>query len=205
MYVPVKFATDVEAAWAVVADAGAGYLVVASAEGLSSVFVPVIVSHDRRSLRTHVARANPWWRGFEDGVDVLALFVAASAYVSPTYYPSRHQDPGVVPTWNYVAAEVRGRLRVIDDHQWLLDQVRSQTAHFESASPAPWRVEDAPADFIDRQLGAIVGVEIEVRSIEGKAKLSQNRPVQDHDAVREHLERGGLAERNVAQRMTERD
>ena len=205
MYVPVKFATDVEAAWAVVAEAGAGNLVVASGEGLSSVFVPVIVSDDRRSLRTHVARSNPWWRGVEDGVEVLALFVVASAYVSPTFYPSRHQDPGVVPTWNYVAAEVRGRVRVIDDHQWLLDQVRSQTAHFESPSPSPWRVEDAPADFIDRQVRAIVGVEIDVRSIEGKSKLSQNRPVQDHDAVREHLEQGGLAERNVAQRMTESD
>ena len=202
MYVPVKFATDVDAAWAVVGDAGAGSLVVAGAEGLSSVFVPILVSDDRRSLRTHVARANPWWRGIQDGTEVLALFVAASAYISPTFYPSRHQNPSVVPTWNYVAAEVRGRVRVIDDHQWLLEQVRSQTTHFESTSPSPWRVEDAPDDFIDRQVSAIIGVEIDVVSIEGKSKLSQNRPASDHDAVREHLSEGELAERNVAQRMT---
>lgn len=205
MYVPAKFATDTDAAWAVVADAGAGNLVVASAQGLTSVFVPVIVSDDRRHLRTHVARANPWWRDVEDGAEVLALFVAASAYVSPTFYPSRRENPGVVPTWNYVAAEVRGLVRVIDDHQWLLDQVRSQTAHFESPMPSPWSVEDAPADFIDAQARAIVGVEIDVRSIEGKSKLSQNRPAQDHDAVRRHLERGDLAERNVAGRMTTDD
>ncbi len=202
MYVPVKFATALDAAWRVVTDAGAANLVVATPEGLRSVFVPFVVGADRTTLTSHVARANPWWRGLDGDLEVLALFVAASAYVSPTYYPSRLVNPSVVPTWNYVAAEVRGRLRIHDDHAWLADQVRRQTAHYESANPEPWRVEDAPADFIDHQLRAIVGVEIEVLSIEGKAKLSQNRPPEDRVSVREHLDGLGPAAHSVARRMT---
>ena len=201
MYVPAKFEIDEEASWAVVRDAGAGMLVRTSEHGLASVFVPVVVDEDRTTIRAHVARGNPWWRSIDDGSEVLALFVAASAYVSPNYYPSRFEDPGVVPTWNYVAAEVRGRLHVHDDASWLDDQVRTLTATFESGQRPPWRVEDAPAAYIERQLKAIVGVTIDVVSIEGKAKLSQNRPTIDHDSVRDHLERGSTNERNVASRM----
>lgn len=205
MYVPAKFTTDLDAAWGIVADAGAGHLVVVTPEGLRSVFAPVVVSADRQHVTSHVARANPWWRELDEGHDVLALFVAASAYVSPTYYPSRFANPSVVPTWNYVAAEVRGRLHVRDDSGWLRDQVGRQTAHYEATNAEPWRVEDAPSDFIDHQLRAIVGVEIEVRSIEGKTKLSQNRPDEDRASVRAHLAELGLGERNVAQRMTSDD
>ena len=108
MYVPPSFAVDEDDAWRVVDDAGAGMLVIQSDDGLSSVYVPVIVSDDRRTMRMHVAKANPWWKSVGDGAEVLALFLAASAYVTPSYYPSRLENPGVVPTWNYVAAEVRG-------------------------------------------------------------------------------------------------
>jgi transcriptional regulator len=172
---------------------------------LSSVFVPVVVSADRRSLSTHVARANPWWRSLEDGAEVLAIFVAASAYVSPSFYPSRLESPGVVPTWNYVAAEVRGRVHVHDDAIWTAEQVRRQTENFEAGRTPEWRVDDAPRDYIDQQLKAIVGISIDVTSIEGKAKLSQNRPDIDHDSVRENLLRGRAMERNVAERMGDDD
>ena len=205
MYVPAKFITDLDAAWGIVTDAGAGHVVVATPEGLRSVFVPVVVSADRQRVSSHVARANPWWRELDEGHDVMALFVAASAYVSPTYYPSRLVDPSVVPTWNYVAAEVRGRLHVHDDLEWLRDQVARQTALYESSNAEPWRVDDAPSDFIDHQLRAIVGIEIDVRSVEGKTKLSQNRPDEDRVSVRDHLAELGLGERKVAQRMTPDD
>ena len=201
MYVPSKFVIDEDAAWEVVRDAGAGMLVLVTPAGLESVFVPVVVSEDRRTMTTHVARVNPWWRSVSNDAEVLALFVSASAYVSPSLYPSRDQSPGVVPTWNYVAAQVRGRVRLRDDAAWVLEQVRLQTARFEEHRNVPWRVEDSPSHYIDQQLRAIVGLEIDVVSIEGKAKLSQNRPVIDHDSVRRDFTRGNWRERSVAERM----
>jgi len=185
----------------VVRDAGAGSLVRVTATGLASVFVPVIVSEDRRTLSTHVAKANPWWRSLEDGAEVLALFVAASAYVTPLWYPSRHENAGVVPTWNYVAAEVRGTVRVRDDDEWKRAQVQSLTDHFEEGFDTPWRLSDAPDDYVASMLKGIVGLEVSVTSIEGKAKLSQNRSDEDVASVRDHLATGSFAERNVARAM----
>jgi len=201
MYIAPKFQLDDDDAWRVVSDAGAGMLVLSATDGLASVFVPVVVSSDRRTLTSHVAKANSWWKSIGEGCDVLGLFLAASAYVSPSYYPSRLDDPGVVPTWNYVAAEVRGHVRLREDPAWKDEQVRDLTEGFEGHRDRPWSVDDAPAAYIEQQLKAIVGIEIEVHSIEGKAKLSQNRPVVDHDSVREHMAHGTLAERIVAQRM----
>jgi transcriptional regulator len=203
MYVPPKHAIDDDAAWRVVREAGAGMLVVSTPEGLASVFVPVVVSEDHRTILSHLARANPWWRSLSDGDDVLGLFLVASAYVSPTNYPSRFESPGVVPTWNYVAAEVRGRLTIHDNTEWLLDQVRRLTEQFEAGRSPEWRLDDAPREYVQRQAKAIVGIEIDVVAIQGKAKLSQNRPEVDHDAVRDNLAQGTPAERNVAARMND--
>lgn len=201
MYTPPKFRVDDDDAWRVVREAGAGSLVRLTSTGLASVFVPVIVSEDRRTLSTHVAKANPWWRSLEDGAEVLALFVTASAYVSPLWYPSRHENPGVVPTWNYVAAEVRGTIHVHEDADWKRAQVQSLTDHFEEGFDPPWRVSDAPDDYISTMLKGIVGLEISVTSIEGKAKLSQYRADEDVASVRENLATGSFAERNVARAM----
>jgi len=201
MYVPPKHAVDEEAAWRIVDEAGAGMLVIPTPEGLQSVYVPVVPSEDRRSITSHVARANRWWREVEEGSEVLAIFLTASAYVSPSLYPSRAQSPGVVPTWNYVACEVRGRLRVHDDPEWLAAQVRHVTDRMEEGREPRWRVEDSPEEYIGHQLAAIVGIEIDVTSIQGKAKLSQNRPEVDHDNVRETFATGSLRERIVASQM----
>jgi transcriptional regulator len=203
VYVPPKHAIDEEAAWNVIREAGAGMLVVETPDGLQSVFVPVVVSDDRSRILTHVAKANSWWRSLHDGDEVLGLFLVASAYVSPTNYPSRFENPGVVPTWNYVAAEVRGRLHVHDDPEWLDRQVRLVTDQFEAGRSPEWHVEDASEEYVARQVKAIVGIEIDVVAIQGKAKLSQNRPDVDHDAVRDNLAEGTPAERNVAARMTD--
>ncbi len=201
MYVPAKFRVGDDEAWRVVRDAGAGVLVRVTPSGLASVFVPVVVDDDQRTITSHAARANHWCQGVEPGDEVLAVFLAASAYVTPSNYPSRLTHPEVVPTWNYVAAEVRGRVRMHEEPEWKLAQVRSQTDRFEHSREPRWRVDDAPAKYIDQQLKAIIGIEIEVISIEGKAKLSQNRPAEDFESVRENLASGSLAERNVAQRM----
>ena len=178
-------------------------LVVATPQGLQSVYVPVVVSEDRMKISTHVAKANPWWRSLNDGDEVLGLFLVASAYVSPSNYPSRFESPGVVPTWNYVAAEVRGRATVRDDPEWLQRQVRSLTEQFEAGRSPEWRVDNASTDYVERQVKAIVGIEIDVEAITGKAKLSQNRPGVDHDEVRDNFAKGTAAERNVAARMTD--
>ena len=203
MYVPPKHAIGEEAAWAIIREAGAGMLVVAKSDGLQSVFVPVVVSEDRTKILSHVAKANSWWRSLNDGDEVLGLFLVASAYVSPSNYPSRFESPGVVPTWNYVAAEVRGRLTVHDDPDWLQRQVRVLTSQFEAGRSPEWRVEDAPSEYVERQVKAIVGLEIDVVAIQGKAKLSQNRPEVDHDSVRDNLAQGSPADRNVAARMND--
>jgi transcriptional regulator len=203
MYVPPKHAVGEEAAWAIVREAGAAMMVADTTEGLKSVFVPVVVSDDRAKILTHVARANSWWRFLNDGDEVLALFLAASAYVSPSNYPSRFESPGVVPTWNYVAAEVRGKVRVHDDPDWLGRQVRLVTDQFEAERSPRWSVEDSSAPYIAAQIKAIVGIEMEVVAITGKAKLSQNRPGVDHDTVRDNFAAGTASERNVASRMSD--
>lgn len=199
---PPSFAIDDDDAWGVVNVAGAGMLVIQSEGGLSSVYVPVIVSDDRRTIRTHVAKANPWWKSVGEGADVLALFLAASAYVTPSYYPSRLENPGVVPTWNYVAAEVRGRATIHDETEWKLAQTTAVTSHFEAGRDPEWRADDLDPHYRELQMRAIVGVEIAVESIEGKAKLSQNRPDVDRRSVRENFAEGSLTERNVARHMS---
>lgn len=201
VYVPAKFVVGDEDSWQIVSDAGAGMLVIATAQGLLSVFVPVVVSDDRRTLWSHLAKANPWWRSASDVTEVLGLFVSASAYVTPSYYPSRSDNPNVVPTWNYAAAEVRGRLTLHEDPDWKLNQVRAVTQRFEGGRDPEWLVDEMDEAYRESQLKAIVGIEIEVVTIEGKSKLSQNRPDSDRRSVLEHLAQGTFTERNVAQRM----
>ncbi len=203
MYVPAKHAVDVESAWSIVREAGAGMLVAHTPEGLQSVFVPVVISADRTTIVTHVAKANPWWRALRDGDEVLGLFLTASAYVSPSNYPSRFENPGVVPTWNYVAAEVRASVRVHDDPEWLGRQVRLVTEQFEATRTPTWTVDDSPESYVSAQLRAIVGIQLDVIEITGKAKLSQNRPTIDRVAVRENFAVGDASERNVAARMSD--
>lgn len=201
MYVPPKFEVDTGEAWRIVDDSGAGMLVVDSPNGLRSVYVPILVSEDRRTLATHVARANPWWKSVAEGTEVLALFLTASAYVTPSHYPSRIENPGVVPTWNYVAAEIRGRATIHDELEWKWHQTRRVTAHFERGRQPEWRAEDLDERYREAQLRAIVGIEIEVLAIEGKAKLSQNRPDVDRVNVRETFSHGSPRERIVASKM----
>ena len=130
----------------------------------------------------HVARANPLWRE-ADGQPVLLLFQGPQAYVSPNWYPSKAQHGKAVPTWNYTTVQAHGRLRAIEDPAWLLAFVTRLTERHEGSRAMPWHVTDAPADYIDSMLRAIVGIEIEVTRLEGKYKLSQNRSAEDRTGV----------------------
>ena len=130
----------------------------------------------------HVARANPLWRE-ADGQPVLLLFQGPQAYVSPNWYPSKFQHGKAVPTWNYTMVQVHGTLRAIEDAEWLRAFVTRLTERHEGGRAVPWHVADAPADYLDTMLKAIVGIEIEVKRVEGKFKLSQNRSAEDRTGV----------------------
>jgi transcriptional regulator len=134
-------------------------------------------------LRCHVARANPQWRELEGLSEVLVIFQGAQHYVTPGWYETKRETGKVVPTWNYTMVQVRGVPRVMDNAEWLGRQIRDLTDMMEGGYPKPWAVDDAPAPFIDAQKRGIVGIEIEITSIAGKWKVSQNRTDADRDGV----------------------
>jgi transcriptional regulator len=174
-----------------------GALVTLTAGGLDANHIPFEVDHEPApfgTLRGHVARANPVWREFSRDVEALVIFQGPGTYVSPAFYPTKQQTGKVVPTWNYAVVHAHGPLRAIDDKAWLRDFVTKLTARHEASRPDPWQVTDAPADYVDSMLGAIVGIEIPLTRLVGKWKMSQNRPAQDREGVTEGLRRGGDVE-----------
>jgi transcriptional regulator len=130
-------------------------------------------------LLGHLALANPQWRSAGPGTVALAIVHGPQAYISPSWYPSTARHGKAVPTWNYVSVHITGRLTVHRDPEWIRDVVGRLTARHEAGRMAPWRVSDAPGDFIDGQLRAIVGVELAIATVEAKEKLSQNRDAGD--------------------------
>lgn len=143
------------------------------------------------TLRAHVARANPVWRNHAANVEVLVIFQGPATYVTPSWYETKRETGRVVPTYNYCAVLARGPLVVRDDREWLRAQVTRLTARFEAGRAAPWTVSDAPADFLDKQLAAIVGLEIPLSSLTGKWKVSQNRSAADRAGVETGLRAEG--------------
>lgn len=139
-------------------------------------------------LRGHVARANPLWRRLgADGLPALAVFHGPQGYVSPSWYASKARHGKAVPTWNYIVVHARGRLRAVDDAPWLRALLTELSAQHEAGRAEPWHFDDAPADFMAQLLGAVVGIELEIESLQGKAKLSQNRDAADRAGVIEGL------------------
>ena len=183
-----------------------GLLVTQTADGPSANGIPFLLDPDGAAglgtLRGHVARANPVWREAATDVPSLVVFQGPDAYVSPGWYPTKAEHGKVVPTWNYVMVQARGRLRAVDDKAWLRAFVTRLTDHHEGGRAAPWAVTDAPADFVEATLGAIVGIEIPLSSLVGKWKVSQNRSAADRAGVaagllREHDDRALAAEVNA--------
>ncbi|MER2508937.1 FMN-binding negative transcriptional regulator [Amaricoccus sp.] len=141
----------------------------------------------RGTLRAHVARANPHWRGLAAAPDCLVVFQGPAAYVSPSLYATKRETGKVVPTWNYVVVQVRGRARVIEDAAWLRRQIDDLTRAREAGRAEPWAVADAPEPFVAAQIRGIVGIEIPIEAMTGKWKVSQNRPEADRIGVAEGL------------------
>jgi transcriptional regulator len=174
-----------------------GTLVTLAAEGLNANHVPFefdAAPAPLGTLRCHVARANSIWRDFSPMVEALVIFQGPKTYVSPSFYPSKKVTGEVVPTYNYVIVHGYGAMKIIHDREWLRGLVTRLTKRFEAGRAAPWQVTDAPSAFIDKQLGAIVGIEIALTKLIGKWKVSQNRPVDDRKGVIEGLTEGGDAD-----------
>ena len=143
-------------------------------------------------LRAHVARANPLWRTARGDLDSLVVFQGEQAYISPSFYASKAEHGKVVPTWNYVMVQARGRLRAVDDADWLRAFVTRLTERHEAPRAQPWAVSDAPEDYIATMLRAIVGIEIVLTSLTGKWKVGQNRSAADRAGVAQGLADAGI-------------
>jgi len=196
MYVPAHFAeTRLEVLHELIRQHPLGALVTHGAAGLDANHLPFDLSTTAAGvpgiLRGHVARANPVWQELRDGDDVMVIFRADDAYISPNWYPSKHEEHKQVPTWNYMVAHAHGRIRIVDDERFVRGVVARLTRTQENAQPVPWKMGDSPRDFIDGLLQAIVGIEIEITRLVGKSKLSQNKPARDQQGAIDGLKAAG--------------
>mgnify|MGYP002621120615 CR=1 FL=1 len=186
MYTPPAFREDDPAALrAIMREARLATLVTATAEGLVATPLPLFLDAGEGAFGTlygHMARANPQWR-LEPAGEALAILAGPDAYVTPTFYPSKREHGKVVPTWNYAAVHAYGPVEFFEDEARLRDAVTRLTDLYERPRAEPWAVTDAPERFIEAQLRGIVGVRLPIARIEGKRKMSQNRPQADRDGV----------------------
>jgi len=206
MYLPAAFRQDhLPSLHALIEQAGLATLVCRAGDSLEASHLPLLLRRDEGEFGTlygHFARANRQWQALSADGEALAMFQGVDGYVSRSLYPSKAISGKVVPTWNYTAVHAYGTVEVFDDPGRLLALVGALTARHEAGRAMPWAVGDAPADYIDGMLRAIVGFALPIRRLEGKWKLSQNRSAEDAAGVREGLarsERGG--ERALAAAM----
>ena len=187
MYVPGHFEeTNADVLHGLLREHPLGALVTQTPAGLDANHIPFVVHADpapNGTLHGHVARANPVWRHGGSDPQVLVIFRGPEAFISPSWYPTKQETGRVVPTWNYVVVHAHGPLRAIDDRAWLRRHLEQLTTQQEGRRPAPWRITDAPPDYVEQLLGALVGIEIPIARLVGKWKLSQNRSDQDRHGV----------------------
>jgi transcriptional regulator len=191
VYLPHHFtAADAAQVESFVDTVGAADLVTFDGSKPVASLIPVIWDRsagEHGRLLGHLALANPQWKSVSAGTIALAIVHGPQAYVSPSWYPSTVRHGKMVPTWNYVSVHFTGPLTVHRDPEWLRDMVTRLTHRYEDSRPQPWQVTDAPAEFIDAQLRAIVGVELTIATVEAKHKLSQNRNSDDQAGALEGL------------------
>lgn len=188
MYNPPHFREDdPEILYGLIREARLATLVTLGAGGLFATHLPLLLQGGADGgparLVGHLARANPQWRDFDPAVPALAIFQGPDGYVTPAWYGAKAETGKVVPTWNYVAVHAYGRLEAVTDAEGLHAIVGTLTDRHEAARPDPWAVTDAPEDYVRAQLKGIVGVVLHIDRLEGKRKLSQNRPEADRAAV----------------------
>jgi len=156
------------------------------------------------TLIGHVARANPVWRSLSAGAESVVIFQGPQTYITPSWYPSKAAHGKVVPTWNYAVVHAHGVARAIEDREWLLGLGTRLTDTHEAERGTPWKVTDAPADYVETMLKAIVGIEIPLSSLVGKWKVSQNRSAADRAGVVRGLEELGDANATALAAQVER-
>ena len=195
MYVPAHFEESrPEALHGLIAQNPFGTLVTHGEHGLDANHIPFLLLPEEGKLgvlHAHVARANPVWKDVANGDEVLVIFRAGDAYISPTWYPSKQEHHKHVPTWNYRVAHAHGRITVRNDERFVRGVVARLTRTHEAVQPAPWKMSDAPAGYVDDLLKMIVGLEIEITALEGKLKLGQNREARDARGAGEALKARG--------------
>jgi len=183
MYVPAHFEESrPQALHALMTAHPFGTLVTHGRNGLDANHIPFDFDPAQGAmgiLKGHVARANPVWQDVANGDEVLVIFRAGDAYISPNWYPSKHEAHRQVPTWNYMVVHAHGRITIRDDERFVRGVVARLTRTHEAVQPDPWKMSDAPAEYLDTMLKAIVGLEIEITRLEGKSKLGQNKEVRD--------------------------
>jgi transcriptional regulator len=212
MYLPSHFEeAHVDVLHSLIRSRPLATLITMTTEGVEANHIPLQLDAGTGEFGTlcgHVARANRFWHEHPAGAPVLAIFHGPDSYISPSWYASKKTHGKVVPTWNYAVVHARARLRVIDDPAWLLRHLAALTDANEAGFPAPWAVADAPREFTERLLTAIVGIELTITALTGKWKASQNQPEGNRAGVVAGLrERGdasasamaALVERGVAQ------
>ena len=191
MYTPSAFAlNDLHELQQQILGTRLALLVTHGEQGLQASHLPLLLNTDEGpngTLYGHFAKANPQWKELQNGAEALVIFAGADAYVSPGFYPSKAEHGKVVPTWNYVAVHAYGSAEVFTDADRLRTLVSALTDRHEAGRAQPWKVADAPADYIDGMLKAIVGFALPIQRLEGKRKLSQNRNTADIAGVREGL------------------
>jgi transcriptional regulator len=198
MYIPRQFSLSDEETAAALAHAEFANLVTRDQSGF--IVTPLPLIYDGRSVIGHVSRANPHWHA--DGRESVAIFSGPHGYISPSLYATKAETGKVVPTWNYEVLNVHGRLVVHDDADWVLNLVTTLTNRHEQPRAEPWHVTDAPESYTRAQLRAIVGVELVISKVEGKAKMSQNQPERNRTGVVAGLrESGSPADQLVADRV----
>ncbi len=187
MYLPKHFAeTDVGVMHDLMQAYPLATLVSHGPDGLSANHIPLqldTTAGPNGTLRGHIARANPLSKASAVDGETLLIFRGPESYISPSAYATKAEHGKVVPTWNYTAVHAYGRLRLIDDPAWIFAQISALTAMHESPLPQPWAVSDAPADYIEKMLGAIVGIEITIERLVGKWKVSQNQPAVNQESL----------------------
>lgn len=183
MYVPADFnEPNPDAVRELIVQHPFGSLITHGKSGLDANHIPFeLLPSDGGlgELHAHVSRANPVWQDVANGDEVLVIFRAGDAYISPTWYPSKHVTHRQVPTWNYVVVHAHGRITVRDDEKFVRGVVARLTRTHEASQPVPWKMGDAPQDYLDAMLQAIVGLQIEITRLVGKRKLAQNKDVAD--------------------------
>lgn len=206
MYRPAAFRQDdLTALHAQIESTGLALLTSNGPAGLQATHLPLLLEPEEGEFGTlygHFARANPHWQDLA-GQEALAVFSGPDAYVHPGWYPGKAEHGRVVPTWNYIAVHAWGAVETFDEPARLLELLARLTARHEAGRPRPWSLDEAPAEYIERQLRAIVGFALPIRRLEGQWKLSQNRQAADHAGVREGLAASdNPRDRELAARMT---